>query len=157
MAWPKTIDVLRYHRNNIFSPADYIEVKDEIDGKNAYSEGQPRLADRAQHVAWLAGAGRPDFPAVAVLRVAEGATMRQACTAAGIDPDAPLVGIPAAPSKFFRRATRKPPDPRCRKVLGVFLCFLAIKTIEHLDDKCCERSAPFRCTFHFFDWNSVNG
>lgn len=51
---------------------------------------------QAQHVAWLAGAGRPDFPPVAVLRVAAGATMRQACTAAGIDPDAPLVGIPAA-------------------------------------------------------------
>jgi hypothetical protein len=31
-----------------------------------------------------------------VLRVAAGATMRQACTAAGIDPAAPLVGIPAA-------------------------------------------------------------
>lgn len=61
----------------------------------AAPEGQERLADRAQHVAWLAGAGRPDFPAVAVLRVAAGATMRQACTAAGIDPDAPLVGIPA--------------------------------------------------------------
>ncbi|MGF6861961.1 hypothetical protein ABIE69_002539 [Rhodobacteraceae bacterium MBR-64] len=58
--------------------------------------GQRRLSDRAQHVAWLAGAGRPDFPAVAVLRVAAGAIMRQACTAAGIDPDAPLVGIPAA-------------------------------------------------------------
>lgn len=40
--------------------------------------------------------GRPDFPAVAVLRVATGATMRQACTAAGIDPNAPFVGIPAA-------------------------------------------------------------
>lgn len=63
---------------------------------SATPEGQPRLADRAQHAAWLAGAGRPDFPAVAVLRVAAGATMRQACTAAGIDPDAPLVGIPAA-------------------------------------------------------------
>jgi hypothetical protein len=45
---------------------------------------------------WLAGAGRPDFPAVAVLRVAGVATMRQACTASGIDPNAPLVGIPAA-------------------------------------------------------------
>ena len=42
------------------------------------------------------GAKRRDFSAVAVLRVAAGATMRQACTAAGIDPDAPLVGIPAA-------------------------------------------------------------
>ena len=62
----------------------------------ATPEGQPRLSDRAQHVAWLSGAGRPDFPAVAVLRVAAGATMRQACTAEGIDPDAPLVGIPAA-------------------------------------------------------------
>jgi hypothetical protein len=55
----------------------------------------PAVANRAQHVAWLAGAGGPDFPAVAVLRVATGATMRQACTAAGIAPDAPLVGIPA--------------------------------------------------------------
>ena len=62
----------------------------------AVPEGQQRLADRAQHVAWLAGAGRPDFPAVTVLRVAAGATMRQACTAAGIDPNAPLMGIPAA-------------------------------------------------------------
>lgn len=62
----------------------------------AAPEGQQRLADRAQHVAWLAGAGRPDFPAFAVLRVAAGATMRQACTAASIDPNAPLVGIPAA-------------------------------------------------------------
>jgi hypothetical protein len=51
----------------------------------AAPDGQKRLADRAQHVAWLAGAGRPDFPAVAVLRVATGATMRQACIAAGID------------------------------------------------------------------------
>lgn len=34
--------------------------------------GQQRLADRAQHRAWLAGAGRPDFPAVAVLRVVAG-------------------------------------------------------------------------------------
>ena len=62
----------------------------------AAPEGQQRLADRAQHAAWLAGAGRPDFPVVTVLRVATGATMRQAYTAAGIDPDAPLVGIPAA-------------------------------------------------------------
>ena len=54
-----------------------------------------RRAKRAQYVAWLAGAGRPDFPAVAVLRVAAGATMRQACTAAGIDPDGAIVGIPA--------------------------------------------------------------
>jgi len=59
-------------------------------------EGQQRLADRAQHVAWLAGAGRPDFPAVAMLRVAAGATMRQACTAAGIDPDGDIVGMPEA-------------------------------------------------------------
>lgn len=52
---------------------------------------------------WLRGhavavriTGRLDFSAAAVLRVAAGATTRQACTAAGIDPDAPLVGIPAA-------------------------------------------------------------
>ena len=56
-------------------------------------QGQPSLVDRAQHVAWLAGAGR-GFPAV--VKVAAGQSMRQACTAAGIDPDAPLVGIPAA-------------------------------------------------------------
>lgn len=62
----------------------------------ATPEGQPRLADRAQHVAWLAGAGRPDFPAVAVLRVAAGAALRRACTAAGIDPDAALAGISVA-------------------------------------------------------------
>lgn len=61
----------------------------------AAPEGQERLADRAQHVAWLAGAGRPNFPAVAMLGVATGATMRQACTAAGIDPYSSLVGIPA--------------------------------------------------------------
>ena len=43
----------------------------------------------------FAGEGRPDFPPVAVLRVAAGATIRQACIAAGIAPEAPLVGIPA--------------------------------------------------------------
>ena len=48
--------------------------------------------DRAQHVAWLAGARRCDSPAVA----AAGAATRQACTAAGIDPDAPFVGMMAA-------------------------------------------------------------
>lgn len=57
----------------------------------AAPEGQPRLADRAQHVAWLAGAGR-GFPAV--VAVAAGQTMRQAFTAAGIDPDGDIVGIP---------------------------------------------------------------
>lgn len=51
---------------------------------------------------WFGGAlavritGRPDFPAAAMLRVAAGATTRQAFTAAGIDPDAALVGMPAA-------------------------------------------------------------
>jgi hypothetical protein len=44
----------------------------------------------------LFGPEGPIFPAVAVLRVANGAILRQACTAAGIDPNAPLVGIPAA-------------------------------------------------------------
>lgn len=38
MAWPKTIDLLRYHRNDIFSAADFIEVKDEIGCKVAYSD-----------------------------------------------------------------------------------------------------------------------
>jgi hypothetical protein len=61
----------------------------------AAPEGQQRLADKAQHVAWLAGAGRPDFPAVAVLRVAAGATLRQTCTAAGIAPDAMPAGTSA--------------------------------------------------------------
>jgi hypothetical protein len=62
----------------------------------AAPEGQQRLSDRAQQVAWLEGVGRPDFPAVAVLQVAYGAILRQACTAAGIYPDAHHVGIPAA-------------------------------------------------------------
>ena len=62
----------------------------------AAPEGQQRLSDRAKQVAWLAGAGWPYFQAVAVLRVAAGATLRQACAAARIDPDAPLVGLPAA-------------------------------------------------------------
>jgi hypothetical protein len=59
----------------------------------AAPEGQQRLADRAQHVAWLAGAGR-GFPAV--VTVATGQTMRRACTASGIDPDGDIVGIPEA-------------------------------------------------------------
>lgn len=50
---------------------------------------------RSTSLGWQGWDG-PDFPAVAVLRVATGATMLPACTAAGIDPDAPLVGIPAA-------------------------------------------------------------
>lgn len=37
-AWPKTIDLLRYHRNDIFSAADFIQVKDEIGCKVAYSD-----------------------------------------------------------------------------------------------------------------------
>ena len=62
----------------------------------ATPEGQPSLANRAQHVAWLAGAGR-GFPAVVtVVTVATGQTMRQACTAAGIDPDGDILGIPEA-------------------------------------------------------------
>jgi hypothetical protein len=56
----------------------------------ATPEGQPRLSDRALHVAWLAGAGR-GFPAV--VAVAASQSMRQACTAAGIDPDGDIVGI----------------------------------------------------------------
>lgn len=75
---------------------DVVTLRSDSATRPAAPERQQRLSDRAQHVAWLAGAGRPDFPAVAVLRVATGATMRQACTAAGIDPDAPLVVIPAA-------------------------------------------------------------
>ena len=37
-AWPKTIDLLRYHRNDIFSAADYIQVQDENGCKVAYSD-----------------------------------------------------------------------------------------------------------------------
>lgn len=37
-AWPKTIDLLRYHRNDIFLASDFIQVKDEIDCKVAYSD-----------------------------------------------------------------------------------------------------------------------
>jgi hypothetical protein len=42
------------------------------------------------------GHNGPISPDVAVLRVAAGAILRQACTAAGIDSDPPVVGIPAA-------------------------------------------------------------
>ncbi len=38
VAWPKTIDLLRYHRNAVFLAADFIEVKDEIGCKVAYSD-----------------------------------------------------------------------------------------------------------------------
>lgn len=48
MAWPKTIEVLRYHRNDIFSAADFIQVRDEINGKNAYSA--PPIATFAQYL-----------------------------------------------------------------------------------------------------------
>lgn len=37
-AWPKTIDLLRYHRNDIFSAAGFIQMKDEIGCKVAYSD-----------------------------------------------------------------------------------------------------------------------
>ena len=54
----------------------------------------PGCLTGAPHVAWLAGAGR-GFPVV--VTVAAGQTMRQACTAAGIDPDGDslIVGVPA--------------------------------------------------------------
>ncbi|MDT8856543.1 hypothetical protein RNZ50_16250 [Paracoccaceae bacterium Fryx2] len=67
----------------------------------AASEGQPRLGERAAHVEWLSGAAQADplrgFPACAVVRVAQGQTLRQAALAGGFDPDADrlLVGIPA--------------------------------------------------------------
>lgn len=35
------------------------------------------------------------LPAIALVWIAAGATMRQSCNAAGIDPNAPLMGIPA--------------------------------------------------------------
>ena len=50
---------------------------------------------RSMSFGWR-GAGRPDFQAVAVLRVAAGATLRQACTAAGMELYGTVVGIPAA-------------------------------------------------------------
>lgn len=37
-AWPKTIDLLRYHRNDIFSAAEFIQVQDEIECNVAYSD-----------------------------------------------------------------------------------------------------------------------
>ena len=37
-----------------------------------------------------------DIPAYPMLQPAAEATMRQACTAAGIDPDGAIVGIPEA-------------------------------------------------------------
>lgn len=48
MAWPKTIELLRYHRNDIFSPVDFIQIRDEISGKNAYSA--PPIATFAQYL-----------------------------------------------------------------------------------------------------------
>ena len=48
MAWPKVIELLRYHRNDIFSPVDFIQVRDEISGKNAYST--PPIATFAQYL-----------------------------------------------------------------------------------------------------------
>jgi hypothetical protein len=68
----------------------------------AATQGQARLSERAQHIEWVAGAALTDplrgFPAVAVVRVAQGQTLRQAAVSAGFDPDADrlLVGIPAA-------------------------------------------------------------
>ena len=68
----------------------------------AATQGQAKLNERAAHIEWVAGAALTDalrgFPAVAVVRVAQGQTMRQAAVAAGVDPDAAplLVGIPAA-------------------------------------------------------------
>lgn len=68
----------------------------------AATEGQPRLSDRAAHVAWLAGAALYDplrgFPAVAVVRLQPGQTMRDAALAAGVNPDADrlIVAIPVA-------------------------------------------------------------
>ena len=66
-------------------------------------QGQPRLADRAAQIEWLAASARSDgrrgdFPACYVVRIAEGQTMRQARTAAGIaeDEERLIVGISAA-------------------------------------------------------------
>ena len=54
--------------------------------------GQAKLDERAAHVVWLSGAAIHDplrgFPACAVVRVAQGKTLRQAAVVAGIDPDA---------------------------------------------------------------------
>lgn len=62
-------------------------------------QGQPVLMDRAQQVAWRAGAAkhRPEgFPALAVVALEGGQTMREACAAAGVDPDADraVIGLP---------------------------------------------------------------
>lgn len=62
-------------------------------------QGQPVLMDRAAHVIWKAGAAkhRPEgFPAVAVVGLDAGQTLREACAAAGVDPDAlrAVIGLP---------------------------------------------------------------
>ena len=62
-------------------------------------QGQPVTLDRALHVIWKAGAAkhRPEgFPACAVVAVEAGQTLRQACAAAGIYPDADrlVIGLP---------------------------------------------------------------
>ncbi|WP_439150039.1 hypothetical protein [Sulfitobacter sp.] len=54
------------------------------------------------HFVWLLGSAIHDplrgFPACHVVRVADGQTLRQACAAAGVGPEADrlVVGIPAA-------------------------------------------------------------
>lgn len=65
----------------------------------AEPQGQPVLMDRAAHVIWKAGAAkhRPEgFPAVAVVGLEAGQTLREACAAAGVDPDADraVIGLP---------------------------------------------------------------
>ena len=62
-------------------------------------QGQPVLMDRAQQVAWRAGAAKAraeGFPAVAVVGLDAGQTLREACAAAGVDPDADraVIGLP---------------------------------------------------------------
>ncbi|MFC5738647.1 hypothetical protein [Sinirhodobacter huangdaonensis] len=65
----------------------------------AEAQGQAVVMDRAAHVIWKAGAAkaRPEgFPAVAVVGLEAGQTMRDACAAAGVDPDADraVIGLP---------------------------------------------------------------
>jgi hypothetical protein len=65
----------------------------------AEAKGQAVVMDRAAHMIWKAGAAkaRPEcFPAVAVVAVEAGQSLREACAAAGVDPDADraVIGLP---------------------------------------------------------------
>ena len=83
----------------------------------------------------FAGAGRRDFLAVAVLRVATGATMRQACAAAAIAPDGDVVCIPAA--AFSPSSLGPTEETACRPFGSVFFNSRFCDRFQVLDVPLC--------------------